>query len=344
MAERTSVVNWSGDHEETILQLAKHLGSNKIRRKLFNAVYGRGSRPRSRNQLMAAAGIKSADAQQAQNALDHLAKYGLIVRIDNDGSVKDRARFLYRKDPNVRAYRAKIIKYADDPRAAATVPTKRRPSIRGLTSLRNVPKKQLKRKKKLKVLYLTADADKNHALRVDTEMQRVQEAIRGSRFRDNVELHYRPAAGLKQLIDGLNDHRPQIVHFSGHGFKGGLITDSGKLSKSSTQILSFELLAKALSATDSPPRVIVLNSCESSAARKAVLVVAKVVVSMSVSITDVAATAFAQQFYAALASGQSIKKAFEQGKIAVEAVSLSEANTPELFAQAGVDPSKVSIT
>jgi len=101
--------------------------------------------------------------------------------------------------------------------------------------------------------------------------------------------------------------------------------------------------AGLMGATDSPPRVIVLNSCESSAARKMVLTVAKVVVSMSVSITDVAATAFAQQFYAALASGQSIKKAFEQGKIAVEAVSLSEANTPELFAQAGVNPANVSI-
>jgi len=73
MAERTSVVDLSGNHEESILQWAKHLGTNKIRRKLFDAVYGRGEKPRSKKQLMLAAGIKETDAQQAQNELDHLS-------------------------------------------------------------------------------------------------------------------------------------------------------------------------------------------------------------------------------------------------------------------------------
>ena len=30
MAERTSIVNISGDHEETLTQLARHLGTNKL--------------------------------------------------------------------------------------------------------------------------------------------------------------------------------------------------------------------------------------------------------------------------------------------------------------------------
>jgi hypothetical protein len=64
MNERTAVVNWSGDHEETTLQLAEHLGKNKIRRKIFNSIYGRGALPRSKKQLMLAGNIRPRDAQQ----------------------------------------------------------------------------------------------------------------------------------------------------------------------------------------------------------------------------------------------------------------------------------------
>ena len=115
MKERMPVINWSGDYEETCLQLAKHLGTSKIRRKLFNTIYGRGSKPRSRKQLALDAKLKASDGQQAQNELDVLARYGLIHREENDGSVKDRSMYLYSKDPNVRAHRETIVKYADKP-------------------------------------------------------------------------------------------------------------------------------------------------------------------------------------------------------------------------------------
>ncbi|WP_407176726.1 hypothetical protein [Bradyrhizobium sp. STM 3562] len=109
MKERTSVVDWSGNYEETCLQLAKHLGNSKIRRRLFDAIYGRVSTPRSRKQMRVAAGLRPGDEQQAQNELDHLARYGLIRRQDNDGTVNDGSRYLYSKDPNVRAHRKIIL-------------------------------------------------------------------------------------------------------------------------------------------------------------------------------------------------------------------------------------------
>ena len=105
MKARTPVVNWSGDWEETCTRLAKHLGISKIRRRLFDTIYGRVSKPRSRKQLAADAGLKKSDGQQAQNELDHLWRYGLIERVENDGSVEDVSRYLYHKDPDVRAHR-----------------------------------------------------------------------------------------------------------------------------------------------------------------------------------------------------------------------------------------------
>jgi hypothetical protein len=61
--------------------------------------------------MVAATKLKSSDDQQAQNVLDHLARYGLIMRIKNEGSVAvdDGSRWLYVKDENVRAHRAQIL-------------------------------------------------------------------------------------------------------------------------------------------------------------------------------------------------------------------------------------------
>lgn len=140
---------------------------------------------------------------------------------------------------------------------------------------------------------------------------------------------------------GLNDHRPQIVHFSGHGNEDEIAADTGKLGPSTVQTLPFDLLAKALAATDNPPDVIVLNSCKSSAAKKTLLATVKIIIAMKESVSDIAAANFAQNFYAAIASGQSVKAGFEQGKVAVEATSISEADTPELHCASGVNPTSI---
>ncbi|HEY1944710.1 MAG TPA: CHAT domain-containing protein [Roseiarcus sp.] len=343
MSERTSIVNISGDHEETLTQLARHLGTNKIRRKVFNAIYGRGSKPRSKKQIIAAASIPNKDAQQVQNELDHLTKHHLVVRVENDGSVRDRSRYLYQKDASVRANRASIVRYADNRKAAANVPTKRRPLVQRSSAVSAIKKRDLKKKKHLKVLYLTADPDEAKSIRVDAEVRQVQQAVRGSAFRDNITILHSPAADLDSLMEGLNDHRPQIVHFSGHGYSGGIATDSGSPGKRSITTVSFDLLAKALAATDDPPEIIVLNSCKSSSARKSFLPPGKIVVVMRDSVSDVAAIAFATKFYAAIAGGQSMKAAFGQGKVAVETVSINEADTPELFSAAGTNPAKITL-
>jgi hypothetical protein len=345
MGERTAVVDVSGNHEESILRWARHLGTNKIRRRLFNVVYGRGAKPRSKKQLMSAAGIRSSGAQQAQNEVDYLAKHHLIVKVENDGSVSDGSRYLYRKDPTVRANRAEIIRYADNHKAASKVPTKRRPLVRGNLPIRTtITHQTLRARQKLDVLYLTSNPGKRNSLRVEAEMRHVQEAIRRSKYRDNVALHYRPAADLNSLIDGLNDHRPRIVHFSGHGNSSGVAFDRGRVARHSAQFVTFGLLSRALSATDTPADVVVINACESAGARKTLLPPAKALVVMRETVSDQAAGAFAVRFYAAIAGGQSLNAAFQQGKVALEAVSINEADTPQLLLGKGVDPKKLILT
>ena len=191
------------------------------------------------------------------------------------------------------------------------------------------------------MLYSTANPDAARPLRVDAEMRQVQEAVRGSRLRDNIALHYRPAANLKSIMDGLNDLAPGIVHFSGHGYGGGIAVDHAKVKRPAGKVVTFDLLAKAIAAVDTPPKVIVLNSCHSAGAKKAFLPPALAVIAMGDSISDLAATAFAAQFYAAVAAGQSLKAAFNQGVVAIEAASINEAKTPQLILEDGVNAAKI---
>ncbi len=346
MARPTPVLSAAGDYEEAIERYVKHLGNNQIRRTIFNEIYGRTKKPRSKKEIMAAAGIenKGNNAQQVQNALENLNKHHLIERHENDGYTKDGSHFVYGKAEFIRANKDKIIRYADNPQAVKALPTKRRPAIKGVLALRQVKKLALRKQKHLNVLYLTASPDSKNPLRVDAEVRMVQGAVQSSKYRDNITLQYRPAADLNSLTKGLNDHGPQIVHFSGHGNEDEIATDTGQLGQQTVQPLSFDLLVKTLAATDNPPDVIVLNSCKSSAAKKSLLLIAKVFIAMRESVSDIAAANFAQNFYAAIASGQSVKAAFEQGKVAVEAASISEADTPELHCAPGVNPATMILT
>lgn len=344
MKARTAVVDWSGNYEENCIQLGRHLGTNKIRRKLFDTIYGRGSKPRSKKQLMNTIKLKVTDSQQAQNQLDHLVRYGLILRDDNEDAVNDGSRYVYSKEPNVRAHRNKIVQYADRPSLAKKTATKRNPIVRGATIVLKRPiitKRALKKRDHVDVLYLMANPIRRHSLRVDAEVSAVKEEIRRSQYRNNITLHQSPAANLDAIIRGLNDHRPRVVHFSGHGNSRGLATDGGGMKRVKTNFVTFDLLGKAFAATDRPPEVVVLNACESAGARRALLHTAKAIIVMQDSVSDIAAVAFATKFYGAIASGQPLQAAFAQGCVAVEAVSLDEASTPTLITANGVNAKKL---
>lgn len=342
MSRAVPVVNPGGDFEENIERLAKHLGSSKLRRDVFNVIYGRGSKPKSKRQVMAIARLPDTKGQQVQNELEHLHQHHLIVRIANEGHVDDGARYVYEKDGFVSANREKIVRRADNKKLAERDPTKRRP----LQEMRRlvIEKKELRKRKKLTVLYLTASPPGDHALRVDLEADLVRQAIRGSIYRKSIDVQFRQAANLDAIVEGLNDHRPQIVHFSGHSSTKAFAADNRKMANPGYRDVSYELLAEAFKATDHPPKVVVLNSCESAGAKKALLAVVSVLIAMRTGVSDIAAAAFAPKFYAAIASGQSVQAAFKQGVLAVKETSIGEKDSPELSAQPSVNVNKLVLT
>lgn len=208
---------------------------------------------------------------------------------------------------------------------------------------------------KLRVLYLTANPeaveetvtdpdgtqhDYGTWLRIDQEVRQVKQALRGSKFRDLIEVHHLPAATANDLLDGLNDVRPHVVHFSGHANSLGLLLEN-EAGDESGHDLGFELLARILNATDSPPRLVVLNACESLDGADDLLQTVPVVIGMSDTIGDTDAIVFATSFYAGIASAQSVGASMEQAKVRMEAASLGGSHLPEIRTREGVEPSSL---
>ena len=319
----------SGGVEENLRQYAKILGKEKVRRLVFEEICGRKSKPRSAKQIISDADIDVSKRKQVLNALEFLSSHGLIEKLENDGHVRDGSRLLYRKIEMIKANKKRIIRFADNREIPSGVPAMTQQVPSPPTTNSTIRRKRSETRKKLVVLYLTASPNSDEALRVDAEVRRVQQAIRSSKYRDKIQIEYRPAADIQSILDGLNDFRPRIVHFSGHSNADGIATDNQSVEAAGYVDLPYSVLAEALRATDDPPDVVVLNSCESSGAKSRILESAKVLVSMKKEISDIAAADFARQFYSGIASRQSIYKAFKQGTIAIMAKSSTEADTPE---------------
>lgn len=189
---------------------------------------------------------------------------------------------------------------------------------------------------KLRVLYLTHHPYLD--LMTELEVRQVQQALQGAKYRERVEVQLRPAATFPDVIAALNSVRPHIVHFSGH--TGEIFRlDDGEVMPGGNGV-DFTSLVRALVATERPPELLVLNACGPIKRAMPVLPAVPVVIGLSDSILDTAAIVFSQQFYAAIASGQSVGAAFRHGRAKVEAVLLEDdaSEPPEFIARDDLDP------
>jgi hypothetical protein len=191
----------------------------------------------------------------------------------------------------------------------------------------------------IKVLFLASNPNNTNQLALDEEVREITSKIRTSEYRDSIKLNSAWAVRPDDLIQMLSEHRPQIVHFSGHGSESGeiiLTNDSGESKPVSSKAL------KALFTTlKDNIKIVVLNCCFSKEQARAITQVIDCAVGMSEAIGDKAAIIFAASFYRAIGFGRSVKDAFDQGITALLLEGIPEENTPELLVKDGVNPSEV---
>lgn len=148
---------------------------------------------------------------------------------------------------------------------------------------------------------------------------------------------------ITDLSRGLLAHRPHLVHFAGHGDRGGelvLVNASGDVRPLDPEILSdlFRILRDDI-------RCVLLNACWSEEQARALVEQAGIpcVIGMTRRIADTAAIAFAAGFYRPLGYGRALQTAFELGRNELSFGAPGESDVPRLRARAGVDPATLTI-
>jgi CHAT domain-containing protein len=190
---------------------------------------------------------------------------------------------------------------------------------------------------KIKVLFLAANPFKD--LNLDVEVRTITEKIRASEYRDCLQLIPALAARPDDLLQLLNEHKPHIVHFSGHGNESGeiILADNNGLSKA----VSVKAIKSLMISLKDNIQIVILNACYSKEQATAITEVINCAIGMNAAINDPAAIIFAASFYRAIGFARSAKEAFDQGVTALALEGFTDESIPELLVKEGVDPSKV---
>jgi hypothetical protein len=163
--------------------------------------------------------------------------------------------------------------------------------------------------------------------------------VQSALHRNQIELDVRPAATTADLLDGITGFRPHVVHFSGHSNHDLIVFEDETDEPHKGRVVTAQAFAKAVKATDDPPLLVLLNSCNSASQIDEVVEnVAPFAIGMAASIDDADAINYAAQFYAAVANGQSISSAHLSGQAALELAGLESATLPTLAFASDADP------
>jgi hypothetical protein len=181
----------------------------------------------------------------------------------------------------------------------------------------------------VRILFLGANPTGAPGLRLDHEVREIDLALQRSEFRERFDLRQQLAVRPMDLQGALLRHRPEIVHFSGHGEVDGIFLEdeTGRVRKVEAGVLS-----RILGVFKKQIRCVVLNACSSQEQAEAIAKDIDCVIGMSVEIGDQAAARFAAAFYQALGYGSDVRTAFDLGCAQIDLDGLREGQTPQLIA------------
>ena len=193
--------------------------------------------------------------------------------------------------------------------------------------------------KQAKVLFLAANPIDTARLRLGEEVREIAAKIRASEHRDALELISCWAVRPDDVLQALNEHRPHIVHFSGHGSQqeGIILEDNDGWSKPVTK----HALTHLFKALADDVRLVVLNACFSREHAEAITETIDCTVGTPCAVSDETAVTFAAAFYRALGFGRSVQEALDQGRAALLFENVETVKMPILFTRRGVDSSKL---
>jgi len=200
-----------------------------------------------------------------------------------------------------------------------------------IETLRRLPEK-------IVVLVLAANPIDESSLRLDEEVRLITTEIRASEFRDVIRLESRWAVRPLDLLQALNELKPSIVHFSGHGTEDGQLVFQG--DNNTVKFVSLHAIVATMQAAEGV-QLVFLNACFSAAQAQAVVQHVPAAIGMTDAIDDIAARIFAAKFYSALGFGHSVERAYLQAQAALTLEGMSNEDFSFLVTAPGVDPAQL---
>jgi len=146
------------------------------------------------------------------------------------------------------------------------------------------------------------------------------------------------AVRANELSSLLLLHKPDIVHFSGHGYPSSELVFEDNSGNSHT--VSPDALSQLFSLLKENIHCVVLNACYTEEMAEAIAQHIDCVIGMSQVIGDTAAISFVAAFYLALGYGRDVKTAFDLGRVQINLENLDEQDRPILVAP-NQDPSDI---
>jgi CHAT domain len=322
---------------EHIIEAARAIGRSARKRKVFDALYYHKMRIKSVAEIVVLSGLSR--MQVLQSGVE-LKKSGIIAQgVKNGDTAYIQIEFFQHN-------KGKILSFVNDPKKMLKVPTKRNVTIVDKNAVSFVKKRSMsassvKRSVKprpvvkqstMRVAFLSANPDSAQPLRTDIEARNLARALKATTNRDAIEVRYVPAAEWQDFLDALNEFRPTIVHFSGHGGDQSVLLDNADVYDDGGITVDYDRLNDFIGSTAFKPEILVLNACDTVRGSKIFLENVKAVVAMEASIDDAAASYFTTFFYKALAEGQPLSKAVKQGRLALAASNLPDSELPKIVA------------
>jgi hypothetical protein len=194
---------------------------------------------------------------------------------------------------------------------------------------------------KIKVLFLAANPGSSKRSQLDVEIREITSKIRSADYHDSIYLVSSWAVRPDDLLQLLNQHKPDIVHFSGErsSVRGITLFDDDGDSRP----LSNEAIKALFAAMKDNIKIVFLNACYSRQQAEAITSVIDCAIGMDEAVDNRSAIIFASAFYRAIGFGRSIRDAFEQGKVALLLEGLPNENLPELLVRKSIDPSSICL-
>jgi len=166
-----------------------------------------------------------------------------------------------------------------------------------------------------KILILSANPKDTSRLSLDEEVREIEEGLLRSRCRGQFEIQTRWAVRHRDLRRSLLESEPQIVHFSGHGEKEGLILE-GELGIA--EPIPQNAISGLFELCSDHVECVILNACYSESQAVAINKHINYVIGMPGKIKDKAAIEFSVGFYDALGAGKTVEIAFKFGCNAIQ--------------------------